>query len=43
MLSAKDKETQNLQKKSIIFGLFSTLMIVGVDATITKKHFDKNL
>lgn len=43
MLSAQNKEIQNLQKKSTIFGLFSTLMIIGVDTTITKKFFDKNL
>lgn len=41
-VSAQHKETQNLQKKSILLGLFSTLMTVGVDVTIAKDSFDKH-
>lgn len=43
VLSAQNKETQNLQKKSILLGLFSAIMIIGVDVTITKNPFHKNL
>lgn len=37
MLAAQNKETQNLQKKSILLDLSSAVTIVGVDVTITNK------
>lgn len=38
VVRVQKEETESLQKKSILLGLFSAVMIVGVDVTITKKN-----